>query len=79
MKLDVIMRAILNGEDEETVNELFQDLNAERTKVMLTQNCDDPDFLSLTKDQIRLLGWLSDHCYLECKWSIYDKIEAEEV
>ena len=31
MKLDVIARAILNGEDEETVNELFQNLNAERT------------------------------------------------
>ena len=81
MKLDVIMRAILNGEDEETVNELFQDLNAERTKVMLTQGSgDDPDFLSLTKDQIRLLGWLSDHCYLDCcEWSIFDEIEVEEV
>ena len=79
MKLDVIMRAILNGEDEETVNELFQDLNAERTKVMLSQNCDDPDFLSLTKDQIRLLGWLSDHCYLDCEWSVFDEIEVEEV
>lgn len=79
MKLDVIMRAILNGEDEETVNELFQDLNAERTKVMLTQDCDDPDFLSLTKDQIRLLHWLSDHCYLDCEWSVFDEIEVEEV
>lgn len=79
MKLDVIMKAILNGEDEEMVNELFQDLNAERTKVMLTQDCDDPDFLSLTKDQIRLLRWLSVHCYLDCEWSIFDEIEVEEV
>ena len=79
MKLDVIMRAILNGEDEETVNELFQDLNAERTKVMITQDCDDPDFLSLTKDQIRLLRWLSEHCYLDCEWSVFDEIEVEEV
>ena len=79
MKLDVIMRAILNGEDEETVNELFQDLNAERTKVMLSQDCTDPDFLSLTKDQIRLLRWLSDNGYLECEWSVFDEIEVEEV
>lgn len=79
MKLDVIMRAILNGEDEETVNELFQDLNAERTKVILRQECCDPDFLSLTKDQIRLLRWLSENCYLDCEWSIFDEIEVEEV
>lgn len=79
MKLDVIMKAILNGEDEEMVNELFQDLNAERTKVMLTQDCEDPDFLSLTKDQIRLLRWLSEHCYLDCEWSIFDEIGVEEV
>ena len=79
MKLDVIMRAILNGEDEETVNELFQDLNAERTKVMLSLQCEDPDFLSLTKDQIRLLRWLSEHCYLDCEWSIFDEIGVEEV
>lgn len=79
MKLDVIMRAILNGEDEETVNELFQDLNAERTKVMLSQNYDDPVFLSLTKDQIRLLRWLSEHCHLDCKWGFVDEIEVEEV
>ena len=79
MKLDVIMKAILAGENEETVNELFQDLNAERTKVMLRQDCDDPDFLSLTKDQIRLLRWLSHNCYLDCEWSIFDEIEVEEV
>lgn len=79
MKLDVIMKAILNGEDEEMVNELFQNLNAERTKVMLTQDCNEPDFLSLTKDQIRLLRWLSEHCYLDCEWSIFDEIEVEEV
>lgn len=79
MKLDVIMKAILAGEDEEMVNELFQDLNAERTKVMIQQDCDDPDFLSLTKDQIRLLRWLSEHCYLDCEWSIFDEIEVEEV
>lgn len=79
MKLDVIMRAILNGEDEETVIELFQDLNAERTKVILRQECEDPDFLSLTKDQIRLLRWLSHNCYLDCEWSIFDEIEVEEV
>ena len=79
MKLDVIMKAILNGEDEEMVNELFQDLNAERTKVMLSQNCDEPDFVSLTKDQIRLLRWLTKHCYLDCEWTVFDEIEAEEV
>lgn len=79
MKLDVIARAILNGEDEETVNELFQNLKAERTKVMLRQDCSDSDFLSLTKDQIRFLRWLSDHCYLDCEWSVFDEIEVEEI
>lgn len=79
MKLDVIMKAILAGEDEETINELFDGMRTERTKVMIQQDCDDPDFLSLTKDQIRLLRWLSEHCYLDCEWSIFDEIEVEEV
>ena len=79
MKLDVIMKAILAGEDEETVSELFQEMRTERTKLMIQQDCDDPDFLSLTKDQIRLLHWLSEHCYLDCEWSIFDEIEVEEV
>lgn len=79
MKLDVIMKAILAGEDEEAVNELFQEMNGERIKVMIQQDCDDPDFLSLTKDQLRLLRWLSEHCYLDCEWSIFDEIEVEEV
>lgn len=79
MKLDVIMKAILAGEDEEAVKELFQEMDRERTKVMIQQNCDDPDFLSLTKDQLRLLRWLSEHCYLDCEWSIFDEIEVEEV
>lgn len=78
MKLDVIMKAILAG-DEEAVNELFQEMNGERVRVMIQQDCDDPDFLSLTKDQLRLLRWLSEHCYLDCEWSIFDEIEVEEV
>lgn len=79
MKLDVIMKAILAGENEETVKELFDGMRAERIKVMIQQDCDDPDFLSLTKDQLRLLRWLSEHCYLDCEWSIFDEIEVEEV
>lgn len=79
MKLDVIMKAILAGEDEEAVKELFQEMDGERVQVMLRQDCNDPDFLSLTKDQIRLLRWLDDHCYLDCKWNIFDGIEVEEV
>ena len=79
MKLDVIMKAILAGENEETVSELFQEMRTERTKLMIQQDCDDPDFLSLTKDQIRLLCWLSEHCYLNCEWSIFDEIEVEEI
>lgn len=79
MKLDVIMKAILAGEDEEAVKELFQEMDGERIKVMIQLNCDDPDFLSLTKDQLRLLRWLSEHCYLDCEWSIFDEIEVEEV
>ena len=79
MKLDVIMKAILAGEDEETINELFDGMRTEHTKVMLSLQCEDPDFLSLTKDQIRLLRWLSEHCYLDCEWSLVDEIEVEEV
>ena len=79
MKLDVIMKAILAGEDEEAVKELFQEMDGARTKVMIQQDCNDPDFLSLTKDQLRLLRWLSEHCYLDCEWSVFDEIEVEEV
>lgn len=80
MKLDVIMKAILAG-DEEAVNELLDEMTKERTKVMIRQGDDDPYFLNLTADQIRLLNWLIDH---DCMWAdfnfqLMDKIEVEEV
>lgn len=81
MKLDVIMKAILAGEDEETINELFDGMRTERTKVMIQQGDDDPYFLSLTADQIRLLNWLIDHScvYDDLDYQLMDKIEVEEV
>lgn len=81
MKLDVIMKAILAGEDEETINELFDGMRTERTKVMIQQAGDDPYFLNLTADQIRLLDWLIDHgcLYDELDYQLMDKIEVEEV
>lgn len=81
MKLDVIMKAILAGEDEETINELFDGMRSERTKVMIQQGGDDPYFLSLTADQIRLLNWLIDHgcVYDDFDFQLMDKIEMEEI
>lgn len=81
MKLDVIMKAILAGEDEEAINKLCDEMRAERTKVMIRQGDDDPYFLSLTVDQIRLLNWLIDHScvYDDVDYQLMDKIEVEEV
>lgn len=81
MKLDVIMKAILSGEDEEAVKELFDEMRAERTKVMIQQGGESPYFLNLTADQIRLLDWLIDHncVYDDIDCQIMDKIKMEEV
>ena len=82
MKLDVIMEAILAGEDEEAINELCNEMRAERTKVMIQQGGgDDLYFLNLTADQIRLLDWLINHgcVYDDIDYQFMDKIEAEEV
>ena len=80
MKLDVIMKAILAG-DEEGVNELLDEMTKERTKVMIRQGDNDPYFLILTADQIRLLDWLIDHdcVYDDFDCQLMDKIEVEEV
>lgn len=80
MKLDVIMKAILAG-DEEGVNELLDEMTKERTKVMIRQGDNDPYFLNLTADQIRLLNWLIDHdcVYDDFDFQLMDKIEVEEV
>lgn len=81
MKLDVIMKAILAGEDEEAINELCDEMRAERTKVMIQQDGDGSYFLNLTADQIRLLNWLIDHdCVCDdFDFQLMDKIEVEEV
>lgn len=82
MKLDVIMKAILAGEDEEAINKLCDEMRTERTKVMIQQGgCDDPYFLNLTTDQIRLLDWLIVHScmYDDVDYQLMDKIEMEEV
>ena len=81
MKPDVIMKAILFGEDEEAVNELLDEMTKERTKVMILQDGDAPYFLNLTADQIRLLDWLIDHgcIYDDFDYQLMDKIEVEEV
>lgn len=81
MKLDVIMKAILAGEDEETINELFDGMRTERTKVMIQQGGDFHYALNLTADQIRLLDWLIDHGYMydDFGFQPMDKIEVEEI
>lgn len=81
MKLDVIMKAILSGEDEETVNELLNEMTKERTKVIILQDGEVPFVLNLTADQIRLLDWLIDHGYMydDFDYQRMDKIEVEEV
>lgn len=81
MKLDVIMKAILAGEDEEAINKLCDEMRTERTKVMIQQDGDGPYFLNLTADQIRLLNWLIDHgcMYDDLDCQIMDEIEVEEV
>lgn len=80
MKLDVIMKAILAG-DEEVVNELLDEMHTERTKVMIQQGGDFHYALNLTADQIRLLDWLIDHGYFydDFDYQLMDKIEVEEV
>lgn len=81
MKLDVIMKAILAGEDEETINELFDEMRAERTKVMIQQGGEFHYALNLTADQIRLLDWLIDNGYMydDFDYQLMDKIEVTEV
>lgn len=81
MKLDVIMKAILAGEDEETINELFDGMRTERKTVMIQQGDNGPYFLNLTVDQIRLLNWLIDHdcVYDDFDFQLMDEIRAEEV
>lgn len=77
MKLDVIMKAILAGEDEEAVNEMTK----ERTKVMILQGDEVPYVLNLTADQLRLLEWLIDHSYMydDFDYQLMDKIEVKEI
>lgn len=77
MKPDVIMKAILFGEDEEAVNEMTK----ERTKVMILQGDEVPYVLNLTADQLRLLEWLIDHGYMydDFDYQLMDKIEVEEI
>lgn len=81
MKLDVIMKAILSGEDEEAVNELLDEMTKERTKVMIQQGGEFHYALNLTADQIRLLDWLIDNGYMydDFDYQLMDKIEVEEV
>lgn len=80
MKLDVIMKAILAG-DEEVVNELLDEMTKERKTVMIQQGDNGPYFLNLTVDQIRLLNWLIDHdcVYDDFDFQLMDEIRAEEV
>lgn len=81
MKLDVIMKVILSGEDEETVNELLNEIHTEHKTVMIQQGDNGPYFLNLTVDQIRLLNWLIDHdcVYDDFDFQLMDEIRAEEV
>lgn len=81
MKLDVIRKAILAGEDEETINKLCDEMRAERTKVMIQQGGESPFILNLTADQIRLLDWLIDNGYMydDFDYQLMDKIEVAEV
>lgn len=81
MKLDVIRKAILAGEDEEVINKLCDEMRAERTQVMIQQGNEVPYLLNLTADQIRLLDWLIDHGYMydDFDYQLMDKIEVEEV
>lgn len=80
MKLDVIMKAILAG-DEEVANELLDEMTKERKTVMIQQGDNGPYFLNLTVDQIRLLNWLIDHdcVYDDFDFQLMDEIRAEEV
>lgn len=80
MKLDVIMKAILAG-DEEVANELLDEMAKERKTVMIQQGDNGPYFLNLTVDQIRLLNWLIDHdcVYDDFDFQLMDEIRAEEV
>ena len=81
MKLDVIMKAILAGESEETVNELLDEMAKKRTKVMIQQGGEFHYALNLTADQIRLLDWLIDNGYMydDFDYQLMDKIEVAEV
>lgn len=81
MKLDVIMKAILAGEDEAAINKLCDEMRAERTKVMIQQGDEVPYILNLTADQIRLLDWLIDNGYTydDFDYQLMDKIKMEEV
>lgn len=81
MKLDVIMKAILAGEDEDAINKLCDEMRAERTKVMIQQGGEGPFILNLTADQIRLLDWLIDNGYMydDFDYQLMDKIEVAEV
>lgn len=81
MKLDVIRKAILAGEDEEAINKLCDEMRAERTNVMIQQGNEVPYILNLTADQIRLLDWLIDHGYMyeDFDYQLMDKIKMEEV
>lgn len=81
MKLDVIMKAILAGEDEEAINKLCDEMRAERTKVMIQYGGELHCALNLTADQIRLLDWLIDNGYMydDFDYQRMDKIEVEEV
>lgn len=80
MKLDVLRKAILAG-DEEVVNELLDEMTKERKTVMIQQGDNGPYFLNLTVDQIRLLNWLIDHdcVYDDFDFQLMDEIRAEEV
>lgn len=81
MKLDVIKKAILAGEDEEAINKLCDEMRAKRTNVMIQQGSECPYILNLTADQIRLLDWLIDHGYMyeDFDYQLMDKIKMEEV
>lgn len=81
MKLDVIMKAILAGEDEEAINKLFDGMRTERTKVMIQYGDEGPFILNLTADQIRLLDWLIDNGYMydDFDYQLMDKIEVAEI
>lgn len=81
MKLDVIRKAILAGEDEAAITKLCDEIRAERTQVMIQQCSEVPCVLNLTADQIRLLDWLIDHGYTydDFDYQLMDKIKMEEV